>query len=83
MQVNKGRIGQTCKACGHHCMVDMRHKLTTFILKNPVGPGGVEDSAAGKKSVLPLSASPFPHLLNFHLSIIPELASSLAIVFQF
>lgn len=31
----KGTIKQTCKACGHQCFVDTRHKLTTFILKNP------------------------------------------------
>jgi len=28
-------IRQTCKACGHQAMMDMRHKLTTYILKNP------------------------------------------------
>lgn len=46
-QVAKGRIVQTCKACGHTGLIDMRHKLTTFILKNPVGPGGSEET--GKK----------------------------------
>lgn len=33
----KGTIKQTCKACGYQGMVDTRHKLTTFILKNPPG----------------------------------------------
>ena len=33
----KGNIRQTCKACGHQAQLDMRHKLTTFILKNPPG----------------------------------------------
>jgi len=31
----KQTISQTCKACGHQAMLDMRHRLTTFILKNP------------------------------------------------
>lgn len=31
----KGIIISTCKACGHSFQLDMRHKLTTFILKNP------------------------------------------------
>jgi len=31
----KGMIRQTCKACGHQSQLDMRHRLTTFILKNP------------------------------------------------
>ncbi|XP_033627197.1 eukaryotic translation initiation factor 5-like [Asterias rubens] len=33
--VKKGSIGQHCVACGHQGMVDMRHKLTTYITKNP------------------------------------------------
>ncbi|XP_076022134.1 eukaryotic translation initiation factor 5 [Genypterus blacodes] len=31
----KQTIGTSCKACGNRGMLDMRHKLCTFILKNP------------------------------------------------
>lgn len=31
----KGMISQRCIACGHTGNIDMRHKLTTYILKNP------------------------------------------------
>ena len=31
----KGIITSSCKACGHSFTLDMRHKLTTFIVKNP------------------------------------------------
>jgi translation initiation factor 5 len=31
----KQTIGQQCAACGHVAQIDMRHKLTTFIVKNP------------------------------------------------
>ena len=31
----KGMITASCKACGHSFTLDMRHKLTTFIVKNP------------------------------------------------
>ena len=34
-QVKKNLIGASCKACGHQYILDMRHKLTTFIVKNP------------------------------------------------
>jgi len=31
----KGMITASCKACGHSFTLDMRHKLTTYIVKNP------------------------------------------------
>ena len=34
-QVKKNMIGASCKACGHMYVMDMRHKLSTFIVKNP------------------------------------------------
>ncbi|XP_018021523.1 eukaryotic translation initiation factor 5 [Hyalella azteca] len=48
----KGIIKQTCKACGHQCQLDMRHKLTTFILKNPpdVKPDQLGNSKTQKKT---------------------------------
>ncbi|XP_033115806.1 eukaryotic translation initiation factor 5-like [Anneissia japonica] len=42
--VKKERIGKICKACGHQAVVDMRHKLTTYMLKHPP-----EDSNTPKK----------------------------------
>lgn len=35
VKVRKGLIHLKCKACGHTSDVDMRDKLTTYILKNP------------------------------------------------
>merc|ERR1711892_106733 len=35
MGVKKNMIGASCKACGHIFTLDMLHKLTTFIIKNP------------------------------------------------
>lgn len=40
VQSGKGRIVQRCQACGSTGLVDQRHKLTTFILKNPPGSNG-------------------------------------------
>jgi translation initiation factor 5 len=42
----KEEITRDCKACGEHSAIDMRHKLTTFILKNPPAGSG----KGGKKS---------------------------------
>jgi len=33
--LKKGMISQRCIACGHTGNIDMRHKLTTYIVKNP------------------------------------------------
>ncbi|KAG1681952.1 Eukaryotic translation initiation factor 5 [Nymphon striatum] len=48
----KQMISQKCIACGYVQNVDMRHKLTTFILKNPPGqePGSTPSGKKGKKS---------------------------------
>jgi translation initiation factor 5 len=35
VKVRKEKITLKCKACGHISEVDMREKLTTFIVKNP------------------------------------------------
>jgi len=35
IKVKKQMMGASCKACGHIFTMDMRHKLTAFILKNP------------------------------------------------
>jgi len=35
LKVKKNMIGASCKACGHIFAMDMRHKLTTYIIKNP------------------------------------------------
>ena len=35
IKVKKNMVGASCRACGHNYVMDMRHKLTTFIIKNP------------------------------------------------
>uniref|UniRef100_A0A8C1BMF2 Eukaryotic translation initiation factor 5 n=2 Tax=Cyprinus carpio TaxID=7962 RepID=A0A8C1BMF2_CYPCA len=35
VNAKKQTIGSSCKACGNRGMLDTRHKLCTFILKNP------------------------------------------------
>lgn len=46
--VKRNQIHQSCKACGHANMIPLKHKLTTFIVKNPP-PIDEADSAAGSK----------------------------------
>merc|ERR550534_1950769 len=35
--IKKGILTASCRACGHTFQLDMRHKLTTYMLKNPPG----------------------------------------------
>lgn len=35
LTVRKGQIHSKCKACGNSSIIDPKHKLSTFILKNP------------------------------------------------
>ena len=53
--MKKGNIGQRCIACGHVGIVDLRHKLSTFIIKNPPehdprSVGSSKTERKGKKS---------------------------------
>ncbi|BFZ07108.1 hypothetical protein BsWGS_10147 [Bradybaena similaris] len=54
VHVKKQTIQQRCIACGNLGSVDMRHKLTTFILKNPPDQDAAATTAAtpskGKRS---------------------------------
>ncbi|XP_047201890.1 eukaryotic translation initiation factor 5 [Girardinichthys multiradiatus] len=43
----KQTIGNSCKACGYRGMLDTRHKLCTFILKNP--PESTDSGSASVK----------------------------------
>ncbi|XP_077394412.1 eukaryotic translation initiation factor 5 isoform X1 [Festucalex cinctus] len=45
----KQTIGTSCKACGYRGMLDTRHKLCTFILKNPPAEASDSGSATAKK----------------------------------
>lgn len=54
--VKKNSILQRCIACGHTCSIDMRHKLTTFIVKNPPEPDSVTSSNGG--STTPTAPAP-------------------------
>jgi translation initiation factor 5 len=35
VQPKKEKITSICSACGHSSLIDMRHRLSTFVLKNP------------------------------------------------
>ncbi|XP_064621968.1 eukaryotic translation initiation factor 5-like [Lineus longissimus] len=48
--IKKQKINQRCIACGYVGMVDMTHKLTTFILKNPADGPAATPSKKDKKA---------------------------------
>lgn len=45
-----GHIIRDCKACGQRTNVDLRHKLSGYILKNPPGKESGDSKKGGKKS---------------------------------
>lgn len=45
-----GHIIRDCKACGQRTNVDLRHKLSGYILKNPPGKDSSDSKKGGKKS---------------------------------
>jgi translation initiation factor 5 len=45
--LKKNRVGYRCNACGNQGQVDNRHKLATFIMKNPPDGG---DSTLGTQT---------------------------------
>jgi len=45
VQPKKEKITSVCSACGHSSLIDMRHRLSTFVLKNPP----TDDSATPSK----------------------------------
>lgn len=49
----KQSISQQCTACGYNNSVDMRHKLTTFILKNPPGIKHMVAASAAAAAPIP------------------------------
>ena len=53
LEVKENMIGASCKACGHIYTMDMRHRLTTFIVKNPpeedIDSEGSSQTETGKK----------------------------------
>ena len=50
LKIKDGDIWRDCKACGKRSMVDMGHKLTTFIVKNPPPKLSKGTKGAGKSS---------------------------------
>lgn len=53
-------IIRDCKACGERTGVDMRHKLTTYILKNPPKKASKGKKSAGGHAEAPSTGGPLP-----------------------
>ena len=64
VKIKRDFISLKCKACGEVSDVDMRHKLNTFILKNPP-----EDKASkAEKKCVPALLSRLTHVSGLLLT---------------
>lgn len=50
VSTKKGTISQGCKACGFHGLLEVNHKVNTFILKNPPNTSASQNSNENKRS---------------------------------
>nr|CAB3241987.1 eukaryotic translation initiation factor 5 [Phallusia mammillata] len=64
MVVKRGTIGLVCKACGNQSLVDLRHKLCTYIIKNP--PQKDKKQKPGKERERGHSSEEEVHATNGH-----------------
>jgi len=58
LTVKKSMIVQRCIACGHSANIDMRHKLTTYILKNPPEPSDGVGTTTTTTTAEPVKETP-------------------------
>lgn len=77
LTVKRGTIHSKCKACGHAFLIDQKHKLATFILKNPPPPEVSENDNKEKRGD---SGSPTAGVENGDEDVIAPPADNLVVV---